>query len=375
MMPNKVYVTTFYSRNYGSALQAYALQQVLKALGCKPCILRQVNHDDQKGKIYLTIRAIKRFIWRFIPEKHYSFSKKIKMFRDRKAFEGRYKKIDDFCQQNIDFLDIDIKDYVPDMAPDSYYIAGSDQVWNTLDHPIGPLYLFEFPNGIPHNLYSYAASIGLEKITDEQIRYYINNLDRFQIVSLREKSTVNILSQTKLATKIRNDIDPTLLLDSDFWRNVATKYVLEDKYVFIYMLRPNEELFDMAREIARKYGLKVLYAGLMNYKYDDILAVQDAGVDQFLSYIRDAEYVVTNSFHGTCFSVQFQKKFVSVQIASTGTRASDFLSAVGLQSHLINGISELEIIDEKIQYDIVNKKLDNLRKESINYLKSIFCHE
>ena len=368
-----VFVSTFYWNNYGSALQAFALQEAIKKLGHNPCILRQINNDEDKKKIYLALRTVKRFIWQFKPEKHYGLVKKIRMYLEKNIFEERNRKIKRFCENNIQFYDIDLANPVlPVEIESKWFIAGSDQIWNIIDRRISPLYLFSFLKGENAKKYSYAASIGLETLTKDQIKYYEDTLFNFKSISVREKTSCELLKTTNLREKVRQDVDPTLLFDGEYWANIASERLINNRYVFVFMLRPNLELFDMARELARKDGLSIVYTGLMSYKFDDVIPKLDVGVEDFLSLIQNAEYIITNSFHGTCFSTQFKKRFVSVKIESTGTRARDFLKSVGLEERLIDGKEEISVIDTAIDYENVNKRLNKMRTTSINYLSSIF---
>lgn len=368
-----VFVSTFYWDNYGSALQAFALQETIKKLGHNPCIIRQVNNDENRNRLYLILRTIKRFIWQFKPEKHYGLNKKIRMYFEKSIFEERNAKNKTFCENNIQFYDIDLANPVVPLDVESkWFIAGSDQIWNIIDRKISPIYLFTFLRHENANRYSYAASIGLETLTEDQLKYYEDTLSTFKSISLRETTACELLKRTNLRSKVRQDIDPTLLFDGDYWANVASDRLIKNRYIFVFMLRPNLELFDMARELAQKDGLSIVYTGLMKYKFDDVISRLDVGVEDFLSLIQNAEYVITNSFHGTCFATQFRKKFVSVKVESTGTRARDFLKSVGLEGRLIDGKEDISVIDTSIDYEEVGKRLNYMRLTSINYLSSIF---
>ena len=367
----RIYVVTFYSRNYGSALQAMALQFKLRDLGGEPFVLRQINDDRNKSKLYLALRTMKRFMWQFIPEKHYGITKKIKFFLEKPVFNKRYRKIDEFCNKYIRFEDFDMNQYIVINDDSVRYLVGSDQVWNTIDRKINPVYLLNFKNASVETKYSYAASIGLESISEKQKKYYINALKDFQCISLREKSAAECFLDTSIYEKIRRDIDPTMLYDGDFWSRYASTVHDQDKYIFVYMLRPDEKLFTMARSLAKKHNLKIFYAGLTEYHQKDIVSVNGSGVEEFLGLLKNAYYVVTNSFHGTCFSILFKRNFVSVSIESTGSRARNLLESLGLNNRIIHDSSEISRIEEDIDYIEVELKLSVLRKDSTQYLERI----
>jgi len=235
--------------------------------------------------------------------------------------------------------------------------------------------LLSFANDEKIKKNSYAASVGIEKLSKEQVEYYTNALEDFEHISFREKSTLRYFAGTQLEKRIRQDMDPTLLLDGEFWSKIAANRLVDFKYIYVYMLRPNDELIAMARVLQKKYGYKIIVSSLMNYKIKDVITRNDAGVEEFLSLIKNAEFVVTNSFHGTCFSTQFHKPFVSVRVQSTGTRAKDYLEEVGLEDRLISGISDISIIEEDIDYNKVDHLLNKMREKSKDYLQGLLIRE
>lgn len=368
----KIYVSTFYNKNYGSALQAFALQEKLKQLGCDAYILRQINLDNDRPALYLAIRSIKRFFEQFIPEKHYGLMRKISMYREKSVFEAKKRKIEEFCDNRIDFVDVDLREKDDQQFYErASFIVGSDQVWNVLNGKIPPIYTLEFINNHYCSKYSYAASVGTDCLSPNQVKMLENFLADYKTISFREKTTLACFENTPIVNRVRSDIDPTLLFDGEFWKKLISKRNWNNKYVYVYMLRPDKKLIDMARSIALEKGLKIVYSGLTSVHEKDIITVNDAGVDEFLGLIEGAEYVVTNSFHGTCFSTQFRKKFVSVKIDSTGARTENFLSCIGLNKKLIDDINQIDRIYEEINYPEVEKKLNDMREISNLYLKDI----
>lgn len=362
-----VYVATFSQGNYGSALQAISLQCALKELGSEPVLIVAKSADC--GNITRFFKTLKAYFW---PEKHYGFIRKVRKFLERYEYEEKRKNIIMFCKKNAEYYEIDINSYIPLVkSSECIFLAGSDQVWNIIDREIQPLFNFEFIKDEDYLCYSYAASIGLDKLSDEQIRYYERALRRFKVISVREKSAVDLFQRSALKSKIRQDLDPTLLHDSSFWDGFASKREIDDDYIFVYMLRPDKCLITMAVELSKNENLKIVFCGLYSFRNKYMYTDTTAGPERFISYIKNAKYVITNSFHGTCFSIIYHKRFISVAIDSTGSRAAGLLEMLDLDSHFIYEAKNIDIIHEEINYASVDNKLENLREESYSYLKDI----
>ena len=114
----------------------------------------------------------------------------------------------------------------------------------------------------------------------------------------------------------------------------------------------------MAKHLAQRHNCKVIYTGQFAGKYTGVETVVDAGIEEFLSYILHAKYIITNSFHGTVFSLLFGKQFVNVKIDSTSSRAENLLDIVGLSDKMIASYGQLDVIDTPYDVDSVNEKLE-----------------
>lgn len=165
-------------------------------------------------------------------------------------------------------------------------------------------------------------------------------------------------------------MDPSLLLSGEEWNRYCEKKQLPikkgEKYLLIYRLANSAVVYDTAKRVADKYGLKVYEIGttLRKNKIVDKL-IGGASPEEFLWLFSNAEYVVTNSFHGTAFSVNFNKNFYSVLPSKRTSRITSLLEKLGLEDRIIkNSLHNISIID----YESVNEKLEQLRKESKKYL-------
>ena len=356
-----VYTVTFFDGNYGSILQAYALQSRLREYGAAPYILSKRKHKRKLPRIFS--------IWRvFKSEKNYSFFQRLQRFLQRDDFEEKRLKLSIFVRENLSVKEITDKEkFIQSLSSKDIFLAGSDQIWNVLNKPLSNWYSLQWINN-QYKKYSYAASIGLTSLTQKQIQDYAIGLADFRTISLREAHAIKAFS-TLFPNKIRQDLDPTLLYDAVFWQKIESPRQIKEPYIFVYMLRPDNKLIDIARTIAKEKKCKVVFTGTYSYKYEGVQTICDAGVEDFLSYIDNAEAIVTNSFHGTVFSILYEKPFVSVKIASTGSRAESLLRLLHLDSQLIESTQQEFSID--VDYSNTQKILIDERKKSLEYLQSI----
>lgn len=360
----RIFVATFYKNNYGSALQAFALQHKLKQLGADVSLIEPKNVKVKEKNI------IKKLFLFFRPEKHYGPFRKVRRYIQRKIYIDKYKKINDFIENNIKTIELD--DCISEINKEnSVLLAGSDQIWSILNHPIDGFYLFDFINSKNVKKVSYAASIGVSTLDVSQKKYFRKALQSFDAVSFRERNAYETLKNELSNPVVRQDLDPTLLHTGKFWASVAGKRQYNRSYVFIYMLRPSNQVVRVAKRIAKKYNLDILYTGLYVNHYLGIKTIADIGVEEFLSYILNADYVVTNSFHGTVFSILFGKKFFSVKISSTSSRVENLLDIVGLSRFLISDVSDIDMVEAEYNVDYVNERLSEERNKSLKYLKKI----
>jgi len=366
-----VWTITSFENNYGSALQAFALQKKILELGGSPFILKRRPGSTLRNNRLLTFvktfRSVKgayslkeRFRYAFLTNLSRRRFKKIKNFSDGRI---RVRELDDFrsflssLSENNDVL-----------------LAGSDQVWAALNRN-APSSFNAFvwaKDRCDIKKYSYAASIGLEEMTEAQIDGYTKALAHFSIVSFREKQAYEIL-KPYLGCPARCDLDPTLLHDGAFWNRFTAPRIHLRPYAFVYVLRPDNRVLQIARKIAKERNLDVVYVDNLANRPCDVIARYDLNVDEFLSGIQNAEFVITNSFHGAAFSTLFHKRFVAVKHPShsTSSRISNLLNIVGLEERLIDSVDDWKLCLKEIDYSRVDASLEVERAESIAYLKEI----
>lgn len=356
----KVGILTFHRAvNYGAVLQTYALQKTCESLGASVEIIDY--RCDRVEKFYYKILSTKNTWKENI--KNIIFNKKQKarntafeQFRNEYLAQSKYP-----CYTKKELNKIE-KMY-------DEFIVGSDQVWNYKCIDGDATFLLDFVSDAKKK-HSYAASLG--KMTADEIEkmQFSQYLSEFNSISIREKEGIKLI-QSLIDGKVHLDVDPTLLLDKEDWLKASTYQESED-YLLVYSVNLPKKVMDAARMIAQEKKLKIVVITLEN-KYiakNDECDASTCSPNEFLGYFANAEYVVTNSFHGTVFSIIFEKQFVTIQNSQKGldnSRLVTLLNNVGLESRLLDTYQSCE----SINYNAVGKKLEKLKNESIEYLSSI----
>jgi polysaccharide pyruvyl transferase WcaK-like protein len=255
------------------------------------------------------------------------------------------------------------------------YCVGSDQVWNpTNNTSLNPYFLTFAPKG--KRKIAYASSFGISIFPDAFKKLLPKLLSDFDFVSVREKTAANNIKE--IANKNAEVVlDPTLLLTKSEWLDVANSNILPSyPYLLIYNVSKSNFATKLAVDIAKIKNLKVVRLCINPYRDDynsEISNIVDAGPSEFVALFSAASFIVTNSFHGTAFAVNFNKPFFSVINHSkiNNSRQKDFLDSLGLSNRIIieTKIFSTRDVDCLIDYDIVNSLLEIQKTNSVNFLR------
>lgn len=367
-------VTSARELNYGAILQAYALQRIISDFGFDSKLLWWSNQRNSHRDI-----RIRKLLAMFVT---YVRNPGI-MNKSVKAYGHTFEKsmtqntIELFEKFEKEFLNIEFLSYGQmkrfAAAEDCRsVIAGSDQIWNSYAIYVDPFYYLQFA---PKNKrIAYAPSLGKNDIPDynkQKIMRYVNEINH---LSVREETGRILLSEIT-DKKIEVVLDPSLLFDSGVWKTIEGKMNIPQEYILLYFLdQPNTECVNKIKEITQKYDLPVLalpyeipsFSGIEDIRY------VDAGPAEFLSLIANAKLILTDSFHGTAFSINYNKTFLTFdrQYGNNQSQASrivDLLRTFELTDHFISGDISLQNIT--IDYSPINHRLKQLREKSIRYLK------
>lgn len=355
----KVGILTFHrALNYGAVLQCYALQEILKSLGASPVVIDYRQRDiELQHSMHLLVRP-RRFIkniLRFKVAEHFTEIRNI--VRNRRMFNSFVAKnlrLSGKCTGNKSIpQDIDL------------YVVGSDQLWNTnlTGGKFDKVYTGDFPHKETSKVITYAVSTKGESLKGqgEVLKRFAPN---FAEISMRE-STLGKIFEEETDCSTRSDLDPTLLTTATTWSEMTNNKYSDRKYVLVYAVRGDVGiLVNMANRIAEKNGWEVILIR-SNIILDEMLSVED-----FLSLFKDAQLVLTSSFHGTAMSLIFHRTFYSFALGDGGdARYVDILNAIGLPDRIKN-IEENEFDITPVDYTEADKKWDELRQRSLQFLAS-----
>ena len=357
----KIGIITFHhALNYGAVLQTYALQQYLNDLGIENDII-----DYRSPYIEYFYKPIKS-----------NFIKDTKMFLREVIYYPNNKKkrreFDSFLKKYIKLSRIvrnkqDLERLNPEY---DFFLAGSDQVWNLKWSGLDKAYFLDFTD--KSKKYSYAASFGFEKIPDGQEQVYRELLEGFQSISVRENTGKEIVKGL-LGREAEVSVDPTCLLDKEKWEKICI-YPKEKDYVLVYMLDHSDELLQFAKQFAKNKNISIIYISDALKKKNDFIYKGFLSPSEFVGLFANAEYVVTNSFHGLMFSVIFEKKFCiqyQKKINAPNSRLYDFLYDYNLEDRLLENIK----MDEEIDYLSVKKIMAKKVEQSKKYILKIKKNE
>ena len=360
-------ITRHAPSNYGSLLQSIATITILEHLG-HTCEIIDYIRDDEHGLKAVTTSLNGKQGWNGNPLKklayialRYPEEKKaeLKFSRMRK----KYLKLTGRCRTHEDLrlLDADV------------FMTGSDQVWGpTLNGRYDEAYFLSFVTGKPRT--AYAASFGRTDFTPQILAEYKKLLSTYSDIAVRENSAVDLLTQMGIPCA-GQVLDPTLLLTGEEWSK-RIKRNIEGKYVLVYQLHNNPVLTDYALRFARHTGLplyrisptfhQIRRGGKFVYLPD---------LDEFLSYIKNCTYFLTDSFHGTAFALNFNKQFIEILPNNkTGSRNQSILQLTGLTDRILTDFSDFSMADKVIEYTLVNNILAKERQKSIAILKSLLSN-
>ena len=259
-------------------------------------------------------------------------------------------------------------DFITQIDGIKKFVCGSDTIFCTLEfHGFDDGYFANFPC-MRGNAISYAASFGDATFDEDTYPILNERLLNFKALGIRENKFVPYI-QEHVNVPCQKTIDPTLLLTSKDYDTIAADRIIEDKYILLYARRYNPKMFAYADKLAKENGYKVidisLRAETLKDKHEPWYR---AGVEEFLSLVKHAEFVVTNSFHGLIFAVQYRRPFAVFTREQAGSKIAELLELFGLQQHMmVNGD---EILPTLINYDRVHDRIQSAREDSLNFFKN-----
>lgn len=246
------------------------------------------------------------------------------------------------------------------------YICGSDTIWCTLEFKGFEDGYFGNYNVMKNSrTISYAASFGDAVFENDDLDTLKSRLKNFKAISVRENTNIELIKEN-VDVLVQRVLDPTLLFTKKEYEVITEKRLVEEPYILLYARRYNKAMEEYADKLAMEKNCKVVEISLRATNADRHIMYYEAGVEEFLSLVKNAEYVVTNSFHGVIFSIIMHRQFSVFSREQADTKIDELLDNLKLSERKM--ITGKEQIDTKIDYEKVDEILDKKRKESVSYL-------
>ena len=351
-------------KNYGSMLQAFATQEILKENGFAVELVDYTRKDAlfwrhimaySKNNNFLTkmIKTIAlvpteiryRFLWRHFSKKYLDHT------------QNKYTCLKDL-KQNPPKADI--------------YCVGSDQVWNSAWNGgfLGEFFLEYAPDNSPK--YALASSIALDNLKDEEKQKTKDMLQKFSLISIRERTGLHLLNDMGIKN-VYEVLDPTLTVDASFWcKFESKKRTIKKPYLLIYQLGKNPSLDMWAKQIAKRKNLSIVRLCI---RYDNFVRIGKSillpSFGKFLSLFHYCDCVITDSFHASCFSINFNKDFWCVLPNDYSGRIIDLLKKFELSDRILKDEDGCFVSFDPINYECVNYILSRERDKTYNFYKKI----
>ncbi len=353
-------ILTFHcADSYGAMLQAYGLKRYLTGKGLKAHVIpyEPIFMTGRHWWIpYVPLGSPLKIVgwglykWKCNLREGRSFFVRranMRSFRKRYLVEKGQKKM---------FFTYQLR-----RLPYQYYIVGSDQIWNPrVTCGLRAVYFGAFPNSKKAKVIAYAASLGSRSLPTEYEKEFSKLIKHVDAVSVRENAAVTCVSKF-YPGEVLMVPDPVFLLKRKEWQRIE-KLPDREGYIVVFITEKNDELFEYAKELSKSRGLPVVEIGNgIDIAEKSFETVRTAGPQEFLGYIHKADYVITNSFHGTAFSIIFEKRFTVFGHSGAGERIHNILQVCGLESRLYQKNNNAEI-DEDIDWNRVEKRIEDSAK-------------
>lgn len=362
----KIAVITYHRAiNYGSALQAYALNRFLNKQNEVEC--RTIDYIPKGQTLYYkkfekvkTVMSILRnmqtlFYLNQLNKKEKNFelflNKDILLTPNKYYSKKELNEIDDF----------------------DLYICGSDQIWNPNCIDFTSAYLLDFVDD-KSKCISYSPSIAVNKLENKQIELFREKIESFRNVSIREINGKQILKENEIYNgEVTVTLDPVFLLEKEEWDLIASPVVIPNKYIFCYFIGDIEGMRTYAIKLRKKYNLPIIvvYQNLRDMLYIN-KKIYSAGPREFLFLLKNATYVFSNSFHAVAFSIIYSKRFgvyLNRDIkGNANSRIDGILGQLNLTQCIITKNSDLVDIYMDIDYTYAISVLEKEKLKSKNYL-------
>lgn len=348
--------------NYGSVLQTLATERIFRNLGYEVETLDYIQENLQMDSVWKVLKyggpgwkiKCKQIILRLLKRKN----------------TRRAEIMDEFRKKYLHLTKryLSIKELEEDLPNADIFCTGSDQTWNPVLYGPSKAYYLAF---VPDNKkkISFSASFGVDKLPAKDKSEVKELLSRYDAISVRESTGLNILENLGIH-KAKMVLDPTLVISREFWENMCSKRLINEEYIFVYQLNTNKNFVDYVNRFAKKHRLRIIYVkSRLEKGYHNATYIDSPMVEGWLSLFKYANFVITDSFHGTVFSVIFHKEFVDIYPPHFSARLDSLLNLLQLNNRHIEKLNKVDFSEGKIDYTKVDSIIEKNRKDTIDFLK------
>ncbi len=366
-------ITRHAPTNYGSLLQAIATQRVIMNLGHECRIINYIPKCETGVRMAIT-QLEQKTKWRRNPIKkaiYLMVAEPETLLMDRKflAMRKKYLLMGPCCATTGELKKLYAE------KKDEVFLTGSDQVWGPISTGhYDPTYFLDFVPKSSRKL-AFAASFGKAIFDEQTLKEYGVLLKKYDSLAVRENVAVELLKKMDISAK--QVLDPTLLMDADAWSEYVKPMKKPEKYVLVYQIHANSDLDHYAVKFAEKAELPLLRVSpLLHQAKRSGKFVYCPDISGFLDLVKNAAYMVTDSFHGTAFAINFNTQFVEV-LPNTGTssRNQSILELTGLTDRIVRDLNDFSYIDQEIDFKEANEKIGISRIESIRILEEMLAEQ
>lgn len=366
-------ITYHHYYNYGTMLQAFALQQAIASLGYDAEVI------DFKQNNTLSIIDMLRLRIKRIPVYIKERRKYMTLKSAEAEFQKRSERFEEFYNR---YLVVGKRKYTSTQElldnPPLYdaYVVGSDQTWNPYVANAPEAFYLPFVTNSSKKG-SYGPSLAVAELTSDQRVLYKSRLEDFAFLSCREQDGAELLQEV-IGRQVETVLDPTLLLDAEKWSSFSNKITIDGPYILEYFLGEKKFHREFAKHLSEITGWKIVampvsYLEIENQSIEKIWG----GPSEFLALIKNAAVVCTDSFHGTMFSINFNTSFYSFcktddsEKESENSRLYSALEMFGLKDRLVKSHDQLNMDTLNINFEKTNAILEKEREHSMAYLQNM----
>lgn len=350
--------------NYGSLLQSLATQRLIEKSGHSCMIIDYIRSDEEPENLDSTIsygkyptNIVKRSLYTFL--KRPETIREARVFRQMRGALNLTKKFSSLAE-------------LAETPPEAdVYLTGSDQVWGPVaDGSLDEAYFLSFVK--EGRKVAFSASIGMLELAIQKKAFFTKHLMDYSTIAVREKSAADFLSEDHIRAEVV--LDPALVLSAKEWEDMVP---MSDKgwkkdYLLIYQLHNNPKLYGYAKEIAKSLGLQIIRVSpTLHHFLRGGKFVYIPRLEEFLSLIKNASFLMTDSFHGTAFALNFEVPFFDVLPKNgTSSRIVDLLDGTDLKERIV-GDEGVRGRNCKIDFSYSNKVIQSERAKSLDLLQKM----